>query len=280
MNSTPLRLGVAGRPVLHSLSPRLYAALLAESGRQGGCLRLAATEAAEALDLFRDLGLAAMNVTAPFKEDIVPLLEALTPRAARLGAVNFVRTAADGSLVGDNSDGAGVLGALATRGLDPRGRKVLLIGAGGAGKAAALALGEAGALVTVANRGRERGELAAALAGGNWRPLDALPALAAGAEIIVSTLSAGHLPDPADWLPPGRLVLDADYRNGRLAAAQAALGPPPLDGRFWLLGQALPCWEAVTGSVATPAARGRALAAIEAGGPPARADGLRRGVAL
>lgn len=278
MNEAPLLLGVAGRPVFHSLSPRLYAALFAESGLPGLCVRLAAKDAAEALALFRALGLAAMNVTSPFKEDIAPLLEALSGRAARLGAVNFVRRAEDGRLVGDNTDGEGVLGALAARGVDPRGRSVLVVGAGGAGKAAALALGGAGARVVVANRGEERGEAAAALAGGRWRPLAELPGLAAAADIVVSTLSAERLPDPAGWLPPGCLVLDADYRQGALAAAQAALGPPPLDGRLWLLGQALPCWEAVAGSPASPAARERALAAVQEARP--RVGGPRRGLAL
>jgi shikimate dehydrogenase len=278
MKDAPLLLGVAGRPVFHSLSPRIFRALFAASGREGAYLRLVAGDAAEALALFRELGLSAMNVTSPLKEEIVGLLDLLTGDARRLGAVNFVRRSGE-ALLGDNTDGQGVLGALSRRGVDPRGKRVLLIGAGGAGRAAALALGRAGARLEVANRGEERGRAAAELAGGSWHPLAELASLARGAQIIVSTLSAEALPDPGGWLPPGRIVLDADYRRGRLASAQAALGPAPIDGRLWLLGQALPCWELLDGHPPTSRAAEDAMRAIEAATGP-REDGKRRGLAL
>jgi len=270
-----LALGVVGRPIFHSLSPTIFRALFESSGREGAYVKLSARSADEGLLFFRELALDAMNVTSPFKENFAALVDELDGSAARLGAVNFVSGSGDGTtgrLRGFNTDGAGVLAALTERGVDPQGKMCLVIGAGGAGRAASFALGSAGGSVVVANRGAERGRLAAALGGGSWRSLEALADLAARADLIVSTLSAEVLPDPSGWLPPGKVVLDADYRRGALAAAQSKLGPPPLDGRSWLLGQALPAWAMLSGARADDAVIAAARHAIETA-----VDGRRRG---
>ncbi|HEY5974977.1 MAG TPA: shikimate dehydrogenase [Geobacteraceae bacterium] len=154
-------LGIIGSPIAHSLSPLMQNAALAELGLDFVYVPFAV--APDQLDLavsgLRTLGVTGFNVTIPHKETILPLLDEITPQAMRMGAVNTVQRVGD-RLVGHNTDGAGLLAALAAD-LDftVAGKRVLILGAGGAARAAVMALLDAGAAaVTIANRDLARGE--------------------------------------------------------------------------------------------------------------------------
>ena len=151
---------VAGRPVLHSQSPQIFRSYFEDFGLSCHYARLAADSAREAVDLFQDIGLNGLNVTSPFKKDILPLLDRLDPTAERIGAVNVIIREGD-SLKGYNTDHLGVSGALDGRGLAVQGKKCLVIGAGGAGCAAAYALLKKGGEVTLLNRDIEKAAEAA-----------------------------------------------------------------------------------------------------------------------
>ena len=151
--------GVLGFPVAHSRSPAMMNAAFAELGLDWRYLKLpvapdgfAATAAA-----LPGSGYAGANVTIPHKEAALTLASERGEEAAAIGAANTL-TFAGGSIRADNTDAGGLLDAL---GEDPAGRAALVLGAGGAGRAAVWALREAGAEVSVWNRGAER---AAALA--------------------------------------------------------------------------------------------------------------------
>jgi shikimate dehydrogenase len=248
-------MGVAGRPVLHSLSPAIFGELFRAAGlrtegvdAEAAYLRVAARSAAEALSIFRALRMRGMNLTAPFKEEAASLADELTPDAAALGAVNCIVPIEGGRVLGANTDPRGVLGGLERLGLDLAGKDCLVLGAGGAGKSAARALASAGARVVVANRTLSRAEEAAARLGCAAASLEDLARLARGAAVIVSALASDGLPDPESWLPEGGrgegpVVVDADYKTGRLARAARARGLAVVDGSEWLLGQALPAFE-------------------------------------
>jgi shikimate dehydrogenase len=242
-------LGVAGRPVLHSMSPVLFRELFRITGRRAAYLRVAAVSAEEALILFKALGMRGMNLTAPFKEQSVPLVDELSPDARALGAINCLVPLAGGGVGGRNTDPCGVIGGLAARGVDVRGRRCLVIGAGGAGKSAARALVGSGGDVVIANRTLARAEELAAALGCAASGLDALADLASSADVIASTLAADALPDPSSWFPRGRsvAVVDADYKTGALAAYAARLGLPVSSGADWLVGQGLPAYELFMG---------------------------------
>jgi shikimate dehydrogenase len=242
-------LGVAGKPVLHSMSPVLFRELFRSTGKTAAYLRIAAGSAEEALFLFKALGMQGMNLTAPFKETALPLVDEISEEARELGAVNCLVSLAGGRVVGRNTDPAGVLGGLAANGVDVRGKRCLVIGAGGAGKAAAFALVSAGCDVVIANRTREKADALAATLGCESAEFHALAELASSADIIASTLVADALPDPESWFPRGRsvAVVDADYKTGTLAKYAAALGLPVSNGADWLVGQALPAYELFMG---------------------------------
>ncbi len=262
MNDRIRILGVSGRPVLHSMSPMLFRELFRASGVEAAYTRVAASSAEEALGLFRSLGMSGMNLTAPFKEAAASLADELTPEARELGAVNCLVPLESGRVLGANTDMQGVLGALCGRGVDVAGRRCLVIGAGGAGKAAARALAGAGGRVVVVNRTRSRAELLASKVGGEAAGLDELAVRAKDASVIVSTLASDALPDPAAWLPEraelgerasgavGITVLDADYKQGTLARSAAERGFVVASGLEWLACQAAPAYELFMGHAA------------------------------
>ncbi|MGH9156362.1 MAG: shikimate dehydrogenase family protein, partial [Acidimicrobiales bacterium] len=138
---------VIGDPIGHSLSPAIHNAGFAAAGLDWVfvAFRVAAGGAGPALAAMRVLGLGGMSVTTPHKADLVALVDRLSPTAATLGAVNAV-VVDDGELVGESTDGAGFLAWLRRdEGFDPAGRRCLVRGTGGAGRAVVLALAQAGA---------------------------------------------------------------------------------------------------------------------------------------
>ena len=154
------RYAVFGHPIAHSLSPRLHALFAAQTGLALAYVTLDATPAAftSAAREFFAGGASGANVTLPHKPAACARADVHTPIAHRLGVANVLTLLPDGRLEADSNDGAGMLADLAGRcGVDPRGREVLLLGAGGAARAAAFALLDAGvARLVIANRTEAR----------------------------------------------------------------------------------------------------------------------------
>lgn len=160
----PDRYAVIGHPIAHSRSPRIHAAFAIATGQQLEYGRIdAPPEAFERTvrDFFGSGG-RGLNVTVPHKEAAARLADRLTARARRAGAVNTLALQPDGSLLGDNTDGAGLMADLARLGIAVQGARVLVLGAGGATRGILGPLLEARpAQLVVANRTAPR---AAALA--------------------------------------------------------------------------------------------------------------------
>ncbi|MCI8594264.1 MAG: shikimate dehydrogenase [Oscillospiraceae bacterium] len=161
-----VKLCVIGDPVEHSKSPVLQNAMLAALGLPAayGTVRVAKEDTAAWLKRAKAEGYTGFNATMPHKLNLVPLVDTLGPDAKRFGAVNSVSISADGTAEGYNTDGRGFLRALLDMGVEPQGRTICLLGAGGAAKAVALKLAEAGAeKVIVCNRTVEKAETLCAL---------------------------------------------------------------------------------------------------------------------
>ena len=160
--------GVIGWPIAHSRSPRLHNHWLTRHGIDGAYVPLPVRPEAlpDAVRGLRATGFAGFNATIPHKEALFALCDRLLEPALRAGAVNTVVFEASGAITGTNTDGAGYLASLRAEGVEPAAGPALLLGAGGAARAVAAALMDAGAPVTVTNRTPERAEaLAAALPG-------------------------------------------------------------------------------------------------------------------
>jgi shikimate dehydrogenase len=246
---------VIGDPVSHSLSPALHNAAFATLGLDWVyvALEVAAGDAGAAVDAMCALHLGGLSVTMPHKDAVADHLARtgrLDPAAASLHSVNTVVRAPDGVLEGHSTDGAGFVASLRAAGIDPTGRAVLLVGAGGAARAIADALGRSGAsAVLVANRTRAAAEAAAALAGTVGRVVDSSDEGIAAADIVVNATSVGMgvhehssdaLPIDPRHLGPHHVVADIVYhpRDTALLRAARAAGARTVDGLGMLVHQA------------------------------------------
>jgi len=246
MNDRAL-LAVAGQPVLHSLSPVLFRAAYPAADSPAVYTRILAPTAADALRLGREIGLAGMNVTAPLKEHVFAYLGRSDEIATALGAVNTLVRDGD-AFRGYNTDPAGVAGAFAAAGAEVRGQRVLVLGAGGAGRAAAFALRELGAEVVLCSRTDGRAVAAAArlaVTAGLWADRGSI---LAGCDILVSCLPPDAEAVHLDWLRPGLILLEAAYPEPPLSRAARTRGCRVLPGESWLLHQAVPAFRLLTGA--------------------------------
>jgi shikimate dehydrogenase len=240
--------GIAGQPVAHSLSPVIHNAWLEASDIDGAYMPFAPKDAAgfDALVAAGRAGLVqGLNVTAPFKEQAFAMADEASKAAQATGSANIL-VFDNGHVRADSSDGVGVLYALAEQapGLNLKGAVVVMLGAGGAARAGAGALIEAGASIRILNRSRDRAETLAADLGASVSVADeaALPE----ADLVINALS---VPPSIDLsvLKPTAVVMDMTYKpvvTDFLAAARAR-GLTTVDGLAMLIGQAAPSFTAL-----------------------------------
>lgn len=242
---------VTGQPILHSRSPEIFRRLFQQHHMPDAYSRIKAASPDEALAMMHILGVHGLNVTAPLKEKLLPHVAASDGMAARIGSINLLKKIAS-RLVGGNGDPRGVLGPLAARNIDLHDLRILVIGAGGAARAAVFALRQAGARVTIANRTLSKARALAVDFACRSIPSTQIRACLGACDLLLSTIPAGaNMIDP-DWLKPGVRVFDADYREGSLARTAAAAGCQTIGGEEWLLHQALYSFHWLTGKTAEP----------------------------
>ena len=238
--------GVIGDPVRHSLSPVLHNAAFHALGIDWVyvAMPVAAGQTAAALGGMRALGIAGLSVTMPHKSAVAGHVEECSDDARLLGAVNTVVALPDGRLRGDSTDGPGFVDALREGGAEPAGARVLVLGAGGAGRAVVLALARAGAReVVVVNRDVGRAAAAVALAPAIARRGSADEADACS--IIVNATPQGMGSDVSVPVDPRRLgagqsVNDLVYHPAvtPLLSVAASAGANVIGGLGMLLHQA------------------------------------------
>lgn len=255
--------GIVGRPVGHSLSPRLHngayralgvhAAYVALHVEAFGDFWLEVVESGSMEVL--GLPLRGFSVTSPHKEVALAVSGASSPRAQHIEAANTL-VWHDEVWEAESTDPDGVVMALVRAGVELRGRKAAVVGCGGAGKAAAYGLQIAGAKVTLVNRSKERGKKASMELALPFRPLDEFDP--GRVDVIVQATALGHHEDDPLVFDPERLspdaaVLDMVYdgswggRPTRLLQRVAELGRVAVDGREMLLYQALEQFRLMNG---------------------------------
>ena len=214
----------------------------------------------------RAFGMQGVNLTIPHKVAVIEYLDEIAPDAAIIGAVNTVRRDGD-RLIGENTDGKGFLrGVRADAGVDPRNKRVVVLGAGGAASAIVTELALAGASdVLVLNRSASRGEQMVAdllsktnapIRFAQWQGTYAVPG---DTDILVNATSIGLYPD-VDSMPPvnldgahpGMLVCDVVFNPPETLLIRAARrrGLPVLDGLAMLVYQGVIGFELWTGQKA------------------------------
>jgi len=255
--SAVARFAVFGDPIAHSLSPRIHRSFAVQCGiaLEYTAIRASVDEFAAALAAFAESDGAGANITLPFKQAAFALSAQRGAFAQRAGAVNTLTRLGGGGWRGDNTDGPGLVRDLTDRHrLDLRGRRGLLLGAGGAARAAAFALLDAGVeQLVIANRTPERGDALADAIGEPqrahtryWEDLVNCGSF----ELIVDATSAGHTQDalslPFSLVAPRALCYHLSYGSAAtafLAWAQAAHAGQALDGLGMLVEQAAESFE-------------------------------------
>ena len=220
-------LGVLGAPIEHSLSPALQNAALRAAGLDYVYVALPARRDAlrSAILGLRDAGFCGFNVTIPFKTEIIGLLDDLDEDARRIGAVNTVVVGEGGRLMGHNTDAAGFLAGFTERGVSLRGVHAVVLGAGGAARAALCGLLKAGAArISVGVRNIDKGAALCAdvAADGDVRAFRfddaAFRARLGAADVLVQTTPLGMTPHVEEMPPvdfaavhPAAVVYDLIY---------------------------------------------------------------------
>jgi len=249
--------GIAGNPVFSSLSPRLHNAAFRATGRRALYVPFLVPD----FDDFWDgvisgreldalgLPIRAICVVSPYKQTALPAADARTPMVERAQSTNFFVREGNG-WTADTTDPAGVLLALEDRGVDVAGIPVAVVGCGGSGRAIAAALHQAGAAVTLVNRGLERALLAVHVLRLPFIPLADFAADRYA--LVVNATPVGRSGDrlsALDHLRGDAVVIDLVYgaRPTPLIAAMRAEGHIAVDGKEILMRQAMSQYRLMTG---------------------------------
>ena len=237
IQNKPFRAGLLGEHLSHSFSPQIHAALAGD--RYSYELFERAPDQVEAFMKGNEWD--ALNVTIPYKQTVMPYLDVISDEAARIGAVNTVTRLSDGRLKGDNTDYFGFARTLTACGCDPKGKKALVLGNGGAAATAVAVLRDLGADVILLARNQK------AVGGVSPEPYETVYERHPDAAVIVNCTPVGMFPrlvgqSPVELsrLPHVTAVFDMIYNPARTALLQdaAELGIPAYNGLLMLVAQA------------------------------------------
>lgn len=266
---SPIRLGIFGDPVAHSLSPQMQNAALKQCkiDMQYACFQIAPAELREALSLVREHNFVGLNLTVPHKIAAAEMIDEVDPNAKQIGAVNTIKIDS-GKLHGFNTDGKGFARAIREEfSVDLRDLRVMLLGAGGAGRAIARQCGKENCeRLVIVNRTFEKGqkladELRDLFAGPRvLGPVARLQAVAweenafrfqiGNVDLIVNATPLGlnrgdPSPIPSRLLAPHLMIYDTVYseKKSSLVAAASEAGARGANGLSMLLHQGALAFE-------------------------------------
>jgi shikimate dehydrogenase len=259
--------GVIGDPIEHSLSPTIHNAAFRHLGLDFVFLafRVKAADLEKVIQGMRGLGIHGLNVTMPHKSAVIGCLDEVDFSVRFLDSANTILNR-DGKLSGFSTDGVGALKALLENGVDLSGKKVLLLGAGGAAKAIAFTLVPEVAELAILNRSTEKAEeLAETLGhmfnrnvvGGALSP-DTIKMNLRDSDVLVNATSAGMKPNLSqslvapEWLKSDLAVMDIVYNpiETKLAKDAKAVGAKVVSGVEMLIYQGAASFEIWTGKSA------------------------------
>lgn len=252
--------GVLGDPVSHSLSPAMHNAAFKALGMdcEYHAFRVGPDDLHDAIHGAYVLGFGGLNLTIPLKERALEIVEP-TDLAKQIGAVNTVDFKK--GIVGYNTDGTGAKMALAGSGIEIRGKKVLLLGAGGAARAIAFQLAKDCSVVTIANRTKERAEAlskeVAKIGRVRASGFDDLEDLIHDCDILINSTSVGMFPKisetiaTSDMMHSSLTVFDIVYNpvNTQLLREAKKAGARTIDGVMMLVYQGAEAFKIWTGYI-------------------------------
>lgn len=246
INSYTKLYAIAGKPVLHSKSPEIYNGLFHAKKINSHYVKITAKDAKGILSLSKLLGLSGINITAPFKETFMNL--GVTPDnvSKSIGACNTIRFT-DKKIESFNFDSIGVVKSVNEKITSLKNCHVLVIGAGGAAKAAVFGLIQQGAYVSISNRTKQNAENIAKIFPVNIVLPENIPTQIHDFDLIVNTIEYPFSIFDISILKKGQMVLDANYKNSIFKDYCIQNNIAFIDGFPWLMHQATCSFEAFTG---------------------------------
>jgi len=258
--------GLIGDPVEHTMSPVMHNAAFKDVEIDYLYLpfRVKKEELGKAIEGMRALNMKGLNVTIPHKVAVMQFLDKLDPLAEKIGAVNTIVND-NGTLTGYNTDASGFLKALLEKRIEPEGKRVVILGAGGASRAISFILADRGAHLVILNRLLELDwakELANRISQHFNKEVEALELkrenlerVLKKADILVNATSVGMSPNtnetpaPADLLRPSLIVFDIVYNpiKTRLLKEAETAGAKTINGVDMLIWQGAIAFEKWTG---------------------------------
>ena len=244
--------GIIGNPVAHSLSPGMHNSAFEALGLNKVYVPFPAADAGSALDACRALNIRGLSVTIPHKEAVLAHLNSIDPVAEKIGAVNTLVFDGEKNIHGLNTDWIGANKALTDK-IDLKGKRILLLGAGGSARAIGFGLMEAGAQVIVASRTQSRLETLANILRCDSLPLAEIDSVQADVLVNATAVGMKLLGDvslvPSACLANFQVVMDIVYSplETKLLREAKAAGCEVINGLSMLLYQGVAQFEAWTG---------------------------------
>ena len=227
---------VFGNPILHSKSPQLFNSVFNEMSMNSYYTCIRPQSAADIIDIIRTIPLAGANITAPYKEQMVSLVDVVSMDAEAIGAINTIVNS-DGRLIGYNTDHYGVTQSLKEAGIDIPNSSCLVLGGGGAARSAVYGLMRQGAKVFICNRTISKAKAIADDFGCtlmNWQEFDS----SFNFDVVVSTIVPEAIPHFMDSVK-FKYLLDASYKPSAVYQIAHEKGAKIVSGERWLLHQAI-----------------------------------------
>ena len=256
--------GIIGDPIEHSMSPVIHNAAFKNKGLDYVYLpfRVKKEELGKAIESMRVLNIRGLNITIPHKVAVTQFLDELDPLADKIGAVNTIVND-NGVLKGYNTDATGFLQALLERGIEPKGKKVVILGAGGASRAISFILAERGSSLVILNRTWDKAKICAGRISEIFQSeatalklnRENLTTALSQADILINATSVGMSPDinetpvTSNLLKPSLVVFDIVYNpiKTRLQREAEVAGATAISGLDMLVWQGALAFEKWTG---------------------------------
>ncbi len=233
-----MKLAVVGNPIAHSKSPLIFQFLFKALELEGS-YQTVLVDDVKKIPLLLCEELDGANVTAPFKQSLIPFLDELSDDAIKIGSVNTCLQK-EGKLYGFNTDYLGVVNALEENGVSIESKHYLILGAGGAARAAAYGLKKSKAKVAIYNRTEEKSKDFARDFDCDFIKKDDLEQALRDTDVLVDTLPAAVNLIAPQFLHSNLTVLDASYPNSVYEGSKIK---QLIGGEHWLLHQAIPAFE-------------------------------------
>lgn len=221
---------VAGKPIIHSKSPVLFNSYFRNNKNQY-YIKIANNTLKELIEIIKELPIAGVNITSPYKSSIIPYINECDEKAIQINAINLIKNI-NSELKGFNTDIGGVENSLLNAGVDLEGKNCLVVGAGGAASAAIYTAKSKGANVTVVNRTIKKANYLSEKFGCYYGSLDEFDFYVKDAEIIINTIPIDVL--DLSLLNQNQILLNADYKK-QIGNVDFKY----IDGLKWLIEQAV-----------------------------------------